>query len=254
MLYLVGLGLHDEGDLSIKGLEALKKADRIYAESYTSFYNGNLSVIEQWIDKKIILLDRTDIEEKISSNLLSNSKDEDIALLVCGDPLIATTHADIILQAQNKDIKFKVIHSSCIYSAVAETGLHIYKFGKTTTLPYPEKNYLPCSPYDVIRQNQDMRLHSLVLLDVKADEKRYMSVNEGIEVLLRMEDDRKKGLVDDDLFIVAAARLGGDSIIKAGSLRQLMTLNYGGPPHCIIIPAQLHYTEKQMLKLYSAGD
>ena len=36
MLYLVGLGLADETDVTVKGLEAIKRADRVYLEAYTS--------------------------------------------------------------------------------------------------------------------------------------------------------------------------------------------------------------------------
>lgn len=36
MLYLIGLGLADETDVSVKGLELIKKVERVYLEAYTS--------------------------------------------------------------------------------------------------------------------------------------------------------------------------------------------------------------------------
>lgn len=36
MLYLIGLGLCDPSDITVKGLEAVKKASRVYLEAYTS--------------------------------------------------------------------------------------------------------------------------------------------------------------------------------------------------------------------------
>lgn len=36
MLYLVGLGLSDETDVTVKGLEVIKNASRVYLEAYTS--------------------------------------------------------------------------------------------------------------------------------------------------------------------------------------------------------------------------
>ena len=36
MLYLIGLGLADEQDITIKGLEVVRKAKRVYLEAYTS--------------------------------------------------------------------------------------------------------------------------------------------------------------------------------------------------------------------------
>lgn len=36
MLYLIGLGLSDETDITVKGLETVKKCARVYLEAYTS--------------------------------------------------------------------------------------------------------------------------------------------------------------------------------------------------------------------------
>jgi diphthine synthase len=36
MLYLIGLGLGDETDITVKGLSIVKKAARVYLEAYTS--------------------------------------------------------------------------------------------------------------------------------------------------------------------------------------------------------------------------
>ena len=36
MLYIIGLGLADEKDITVKGLEAVKTCSRIYLEAYTS--------------------------------------------------------------------------------------------------------------------------------------------------------------------------------------------------------------------------
>ena len=36
MFYLVGLGLGDAKDITVKGLEVVKQAKRVYLEAYTS--------------------------------------------------------------------------------------------------------------------------------------------------------------------------------------------------------------------------
>ena len=36
MLYLIGLGLADERDMTVKGLEVVKRAERVYLEAYTA--------------------------------------------------------------------------------------------------------------------------------------------------------------------------------------------------------------------------
>ena len=60
MFYLIGLGLFNVEDISLKGLNALKKVDKIYAEFFTSKLIGsNLKDIEKIIGKKIIILKRS---------------------------------------------------------------------------------------------------------------------------------------------------------------------------------------------------
>jgi diphthine synthase len=36
VFYIVGLGLYDEKDITVKGLEIVKKCERVYLENYTA--------------------------------------------------------------------------------------------------------------------------------------------------------------------------------------------------------------------------
>jgi hypothetical protein len=45
MLYLIGLGLSDEADITVKGLEIVKKASRVYLEAYTSILLVDKSIL-----------------------------------------------------------------------------------------------------------------------------------------------------------------------------------------------------------------
>ena len=45
MLYLVGLGLADEKDITVRGLEIVKKAERVYLEAYTAVLLVEKSVL-----------------------------------------------------------------------------------------------------------------------------------------------------------------------------------------------------------------
>lgn len=250
MLYLIGLGLYDENDLSLRGLNILKDSSRIYAEFYTGFFNGNLENIEKLLGKKIKILTRQDIEEHPGENLLKNSIERNIALLVPGDPMVATTHADLILRAKGLGIGVQIIHSSSIYSAVAEVGLQIYKFGRTTTIPFPERGYFPMTPYDVLKDNLGRGLHTLVLLDIRSDEKRFMTVSQGVEILMKIEEKRAENVFQKDRVCVGIARLGGSSIIKAGKAADLMKHDFGPPPHTLVVPGKLHFIEEEMLNAY----
>jgi diphthine synthase len=250
MLYLIGLGLHSIQDMSLHSLEILKTADSIYAEFYTNAYNSEIPEIEALSGKKVALLKRSDLEEHPEENILS-APNKNVALLVGGDPMVATTHLDILLRAKKLGIKTKIIHASSIYSAVAETGLQIYKFGRTASIPYPEGKYFPTSPYDILKENQKTGAHTLMLLDVRAEEGRYMTVPEAIDLLLRMEETRKERVFSKDTLCVGVARLGGDSLIRVGRARELKKTDFGPPPHALIVPGKLHYMEEEMLNSFT---
>ena len=63
MLIFIGLGLYDERDISVKGLDAVRAADRVYAEFYTSRLMGaTFERLEAFYGKKIHLLSRQQVE------------------------------------------------------------------------------------------------------------------------------------------------------------------------------------------------
>lgn len=251
MLHLIGLGLYSYRDLGLQGLEVLRKCNNVYAELYTNYFGGDLSGLEELIGKKITILDRAGVEEN-PDEMLEAAMERDVALLVSGDPMVATTHVDLVLRAEKRGVKTRVIHSSSIYSAIAETGLQIYRFGKTTTLAFPEKNYRPMSPYDVIEMNLKNDMHSLVLLDVKADQSRYMTVSEGMQLLIEFEEEKKKNVFKEDTLCIGVARLGSeDYVVKYGTARELLDVDFGGPPHTLLLPnRKFHPMEAEALERY----
>lgn len=90
MLYIIGLGLGDERDISVKGLEAVKQCDKVYMEAYTSLLSfglssNGLSNLEQLYGKPITLADREMVEEK-AHDILSHAQHSHVAFLVVGDP------------------------------------------------------------------------------------------------------------------------------------------------------------------------
>lgn len=126
MFYLIGLGLGDEKDITIKGLEAIKSCELVYLESYTSLlgfldwgqiddanaaheesmttlfesnpgFSNALQKMEAFYGKKLLLADRLMIESAAHPSLslmgpsqalpLEMAKEKNIALLVVGDPL-----------------------------------------------------------------------------------------------------------------------------------------------------------------------
>lgn len=241
MLYLIGLGLSDENDLSLRALAALKKCMNVYCEFYTNKWLGDMKKLEDMTGKKITVLKRTDVE---SDRLIDESKHSDVALLVPGDPLAATTHIQFLIDAKSKSANVQIIHSSSIYTAIAETGLQLYKFGRTTTLAFIEKSFKPSSPYEFILENRKAGLHTLILLDIK--DTSYMTIKDGVEVLL------ESGFLDGETKIVACCQLGsGKQRIRYGSMKDLAgDTSLTGTPAVIILPGRLHFKEEEALKMY----
>lgn len=82
----------------------------------------------------------------------------------------ATTHSDIILRARALKIPVRVIHNASIMNAVGACGLQLYNFGQTVSLVFFTENWKPDSFYDRIKENADLGMHTLILLDIKVKE------------------------------------------------------------------------------------
>ncbi len=251
-LYLVGLGLGNEKDLTLRGLEAVKKCSKLYLETYTSQLGCSKNDLEFFYDKKIIPADRELVEKHAETTILANAEKEDVAFLVAGDVFGATTHTDLILRAREKNIPVTIINNTSIINIVANIGLELYKFGKTTSIVFPEQSHQPDSFYDVIAQNKSIGAHTLCLLDIKIEKgtERFMTLPEALNILLAIEKRKKQNLVTEKTMVVGCARLGHkDMNIKYGMVKELLKLDFGKPLHCLIIPGPLHFTEDEMLKV-----
>jgi len=246
MLYLIGLGL-DWKDISLKALEVLNKCDEVYLENYTSLSGFTILQLEKLIGKKVKILDRKKTEEGMP--FLKEAHLKDVALLVHGDPLSATTHFEILQTARKKKIETKIIHAPSVFTAIAETGLSLYRFSKVASIPIPEKNFSPESFFDVLVENQKIGAHTLFLLDLKPDENRFLSIKDAIEILLHINNKRKEKIFLENTFIIGCARLGTENaIIKSGKAKDLEKINFGEPPYCLIVPAKLNHKEEEYLK------
>lgn len=268
VLYIIGLGLYSEKDISVRGLELVKEADFVYMEYYTSILGVDKESLEKFYERKILLADREVIENDFDKEVLEKAIDKKVALLVVGDPLSATTHIDLFLRAAKINIKVEVLNNASIINACGLTGLSLYRFGEAITIPFFSNNWRPYSFYEKIYKNYKNDMHTLVLLDIKlrevSDENllkgkrifepaRFMTVNVAIEQLLEAEDKIKLNFVNKDLKCFGVARLGApDQMILSGSILDLKQCNYGGPLHSLIICApNLHSIEKEMFQFYS---
>lgn len=247
-LFLVGIGTSDELGITLRGLETLKGCGKIFAESYTNLLpEGTLPRLEVLIGKKIELLIREQVEsEKI---LLDSASSQPTALIVAGDPMIATTHVSLLLSAKKRNIEVGIIHSSSILSAaIGESGLQAYKFGKTVTLAYWRENYKPMAAYDIMAENLSRNLHTLLLLDI--DEKLGpMPPAHAASLLLEMEKTGGKKILLPETKIILLQGIGWEKSIK--KYESISTLSKQKSalhaPAVLIIPAKLHFMEEEFL-------
>lgn len=246
-LYLIGIGLNDEKDISVRGLETIRSCDAVYLESYSSLLNCSIPDLERFYGKRVIAADRKLVEQ--SEELITAAVNKNVALLVIGDPWGATTHIDIMLRCRQKSIHFKVINNASIITAVGITGLQIYKFGKTTSVPYPDRNFRPETSYEIINQNSLLGLHTLLLLDIRPDLGKFMTVAEAIDILLEIESKRQQRVFTPETLCIGCARIGSDDfIIKAAAAKELKKSDFGRQPHCLIVPGELHFVEEEALR------
>jgi diphthine synthase len=268
MLFLVGLGLGDERDITLRGLEAVQKCDEIWLENYTSILlDSTPAKLEALYGKSIRLADREQVEQSIEE-VLARAKEINVAFLVVGDPFGATTHSDLVLRASELQVPFQVIHNASIMNSIAECGLQLYSFGPCISIPLWLDGWKPQSFYPKIAANRTAGSHTLCLLDIKVKEQsledlakgnkryqppRFMTIAQALDQLMQVEEQMKEGVICKEMLAVGIARLGTASqVIAAGTVEALMCLDFGAPLHSLVIPGKMHELEFEVLRaLYS---
>jgi len=234
MLYLIGLGLNFDG-ISKFGLEIVKSCKRVYLENYTVDFPYSVGELQEVLDKKIIPADREFVE---SCEIVDEAKKMDVALLIYGSPLTATTHIILIQEAKACNVKCKVIYSASVLDAVAETGLQLYKFGKIASMPAWKNNFAPTSFMEIVKENNSISAHSLILVDIGLDFQ---------DALNQFEKSAKEHKIKLGK-IAVCSRLGTRHrkifYEKLEELKEREVL----APYCFIIPGKMHFVEEEMLR------
>jgi len=244
MLTFVGLGLYDERSVTVAGREALRAADRVFAEFYTSKLVGTtVPELESYHDIEIEVRDREGVEQD-PAPILDAATDGDAVFLTAGDPMISTTHVDLRLRAHDRGIETRVVHGTTAQAAASSlTGLQNYRFGKATTLPFERAHGgdgVPDSVLDTLDDNRQRGLHTLVYLDIKAADDDYMTASAGASMLAAEYED---------VLAVAICQAGSpDPTVVADSLSTLATRDFGPPLHMLAVPGELHLVERDALK------
>jgi diphthine synthase len=234
--YLIGLGL-EKDSISVNALKILENCDKIYLENYTVNFPYSKEELEKSIDKKILLRDR---EKTENESILEESKNSNIALLVYGDALSATTHSQLISECKKQKINYQVFHNASIITAVAITGLQPYKFGKTASMPnWKEHTNKPTSFTKYIQENQSIKSHTLILTDIG------LELNSAIKQLKESCEKEKIELPEK---IIALSNIGTIHQKIIYETIENLKKEKIEMPFCIIIPSKLHFLEEEFLE------
>lgn len=226
--------------------------------------------------------------ESFSDEILAGADVHDVAFLVVGDPfgyliwpstrnwhngshltcVRATTHTDLVLRARELGISIQNIHNASIMSAIGATGLQLYNFGQTVSMVFFTETWKPSSFYDRLKENREVGLHTLLLLDIKVKEQslenlargrkiyeppRFMTVAQCASQMLEIEESRHEGVYQPQSLAVGVARIGShDQKIVSGTLEQLSKTELGPPLHSLVLLGRrTHVLEKEFIREFA---
>ena len=248
MLWFVGLGVSGADSISVSTQKLLKQADIVYFEQFTSPISKSETLkIKKFAKSKLKIAKRWMVED--GTEILKNAKKKKVVLLTYGDPYIATTHIELRVRAIQEKIKTQTVHAaSSITSLVGESGLHYYKIGKIVTI-MSDLNSMT-TPYYIIYRNLVEGNHTLLLLEYNQDSKFFLEPNKALDALIQTEKEQKRNVIQSSTFVIVASRIGfKNQKIISGKISTLKKIDFGKPPHTIVIPGKLHFTESDAIKV-----
>lgn len=284
-LFLIGLGLGDEQDISVRGLETVRACDHVFLDGYTSLLRTDLTRLERLYGKKVQIADR-DLVEEHAERILEPAKLGKVAFLVVGDVFGATTHHDLVLRARRNEIDCRFVYNASILTAVGVCGLQLYRFGETVSLTFWTPTWKPTSWYGKLAANRRRGLHTLFLLDIRVHEPseeglargrkifeppRYMTVANAAQQLLQLWHERERVhqqfsgdaapdidewplVYDPDTVCIGIARVGQeDELVATGALRVLASADFGPPLHSLVMPGEMHEIEEEYVGLLESA-
>ncbi len=248
-LLFIGGGLGGLRTLTIEAVEALKGCKRIYVDTYTSIWQHEFLEEVKVLAREVVLAGRTMLEDRMRE-IVEEAALHDVGILIPGDPFIATTHTALWELAHRRGVATKIVHGvSVLTASISASGLHVYKFGRIASVPNTEDMEQFRQPLLAVEENLSRGLHTLLLLDTA---KGGLTAGQALTKLVEAERVLGKGVLRGDMLVIAMARLGyTDETICADLLDRMMQRQLPPPPHVLIIPSQLHFTEKEIVSTYS---
>jgi diphthine synthase len=273
-LILIGMGPGKFSSMTIEAKQAAKLCDTLRYEAYTALWpQDELDLLEAECGE-ITKVMRPEIETP--ELLLEMAKNSLVGLLVVGDPLQATTHVDLQLQAAEAGIECITFHGISITTIVTGAlGLSNYKFGRQTTLTYPYGGWVATSPLEVIAMNMSLGQHTLALLDLDptgagTGQQKPMMPADAVQSVVSMIDKLKNNFDDllndspydafkieslrtilniplNDFRVVLCSDMGTPSQnIVSTNLEALSQIN-GGSMNCLVFLGNMSDVEEKAL-------
>ena len=227
----------DRDSISFGAIETLRSCSKIYLENYTVNFPYALEDLETCYGVEIVELNRENVENE---SILEEAKVSDIALLVYGDALSATTHIQLILECKKKGIDYEVFPNASIFTAVAGAGFSLYKFGKTASMPnWVEHTNKPTSFMDYVKGNLSIGAHTLILTDIGLEIKDAVAQ-------LKEASIKTDIVLPEKVVAISGAGTENEKVFYDG-LDALVEMDIS-MPFCLIVPGELHFLEEEVVE------
>ena len=243
MLHLVGLGLGGVSSLSLEAKRAIERSSIVLLDVYTSLppggdVEGLRLALEASTGKRVQPADRSTLED-MAEEVVEAAAREDVAVLVVGDPLVATTHSALMVLAARRGVRFRVIHAASVFPAApVRLGLHVYKLAPPVTLPYSPGEEALRRDCEKIAGFLNQGLHCTVLLEQTPSEGRVLTPLEASRLLASCPALRGRRAV-------AVVSLGGDGRFQPFCIGEAAPTEI---PSLLVIPSSLHFSEREAME------
>lgn len=239
MIGFVSAGFNPPASLTIEEVSFLDMCDKIIVDTFTSpFY------LKNYKGRELIFADRGMLEDYE----WIFQENGNIAIIISGDSFSATTHFNIFIEAIRRGIETKVFHNATIVPlAATRLGLQLYKIGPVVSLPRFTEKFRPLSPYEKIKRNKEMDMHTIILLDVYPP----MTLEEAIDELMEMEGILRGGIFSTETKLGVVSSLGmPEEKIKFDTINRLKEEKSLNPPITLVLPGKLHFQEEENLSIF----
>ena len=239
MIGFVSAGFNPPSSFTKEELDYLESSELILVDTYTS-----PNYLKEFGGKKLTFVGREKLE---NFEWILNEK-RDISIIIPGDSFSATTHFTIYKEAILRGLAVRVFYNSSIFPiAATRLGLHLYKIGPPVSLPRFKDRFRPISPYEKMLENFKSGLHTILLLDTEPP----LELHDALEELFWMESELKGALFGPDREVGVVSGLGTpDEKVIYGKLETLKEWKNGKVPFTIVVPAKLHFQEREALDLF----